>query len=286
VILNSYAKLNLYLSVRNKRKDSYHNLTTIFERISLADRIILKLRKDGQIKMSCSDKGLACDSSNLVLRAAKLLQESCRVKKGVQIRLIKRIPIGAGLGGGSSNAAYTLMGLNKLWKLNLTRGKLAALALRLGSDVPFFIYDCPFALGEGRGEKIKPIKEAGKLRLWHILAVPRIRVSTPLIYKKWDESLTRPGYDVKIILPALKKRGIFSLTQALFNSLEPVTKQLYPEVKRIKDKLLKSGVRLSLMSGSGSAVFGIVATRKEAARLARQFKREKASWRVFCSRTV
>jgi 4-diphosphocytidyl-2-C-methyl-D-erythritol kinase len=248
------------------------------------------------------------DSLNLAFRSAKLLQDSLKLNKGVNIKIVKRIPMGSGLGGGSSNAASVLMGLNKIWKLKLSQKKLSYLGAKVGSDVPFFIYDCPFALGKGRGDKIRPLKGLNKVRLWHILIVPKICVSTPLIYKNWDElksrrsppslktgnrnknswpiGLTRPKYSANIIISALRKNDFLLLKGAIFNSLESVATALYPEVLRIKEKLLQFGLQSILMSGSGPAVFGVVSSRKEAVGLCRQLKKRSRFWQVFLTRTV
>jgi len=287
---NSYAKLNLYLEVLHKRKDNYHNIKTIFERIDLADKIILKSRRDKKINISCNESSVPQDSANLAWRSAKLLQDSFNIDKGVDIKIIKRIPVGSGMGGGSSNAASTLVGLNKLWKLNLPQNKLAELAKKLGCDVPFFIYNTPFALGEARGDKIKPLKALTNVRLWHILVVPNIEVSTASIYKRWDKysktfKLTMPEYNVNIMNLALKKNDLLLIGDALFNSLEPVTTRLYPQINEVKEKLIQLGVKSILMSGSGPAVFGIVSSRKEALSLRRQLKSNSFFGEVFVSRT-
>ncbi len=287
---NSYAKLNLYLEVLNKRKDNYHNIKTIFERIDLADKIILKSRRDKEIKVTCNVTAVPRDNTNLAWRSAKLLQDSFNIDKGVDIKIIKRIPVGSGLGGGSSNAASVLLGLNKLWKLNLAQNKLAGLAGKLGCDVPFFIYNSPFALGEARGDKIKPLKALYSVRLWHILVVPNIEVSTASIYKRWDKyfktfKLTVPRYNVNIMNLALKKGNFPLIGDALFNSLEPVTAALYPQIDAIKERLIQLGVKSILMSGSGPAVFGIVSSRKEALSLYGQLKTDSSFGEVFVSRT-
>ncbi|MCX5710525.1 MAG: 4-(cytidine 5'-diphospho)-2-C-methyl-D-erythritol kinase [Candidatus Omnitrophica bacterium] len=205
MILKSYAKLNLFLQVfKRQRKDSYHNLITLFERIDLFDSITLKKRADSKIRVICSDRNVPSGKSNLCFRAASLLQDTCGVDKGVDIIIKKRIPVGAGLGGGSSNAAATLLGLNKLWGLDLSLSRLVSLSGKIGSDVPFFIYNVPFALGTSRGDKIYPLGNMKKVRLWHLLVVPNIHVSTPLIYRKFDQfsGLTRPVYNVKILTSA------------------------------------------------------------------------------------
>jgi 4-diphosphocytidyl-2-C-methyl-D-erythritol kinase len=310
LILNSYAKLNLYLLVLNKRGDNYHNIKTVFERIDLSDKIILIPRQDNKIKIISSARNIPKDSSNLAYRSAKLLQNRFNINRGADIKIIKHIPVGGGLGGGSSNAASVLVALNKLWGLNLDRDKLAGLAKKIGCDVPFFIYNAPFALGVARGDRIRILDTLSKVRLWHILAVPKTEVSTELIYNKWDiamksfketlsnlfgressgilkkAGLTRPSYDVKMLTSALRKKDLFLISKALFNSLQEVTAKLYPEVARIKEKLGILGVKAILMSGSGPAIFGIVHSRKEAVSLCRQLREENKSWRVFTTSTI
>jgi 4-diphosphocytidyl-2-C-methyl-D-erythritol kinase len=287
LVLNSCAKLNLYLLVLNKRKDKYHALKTIFERISLSDKIILRGRRDKLIKIICSDPQVPKDEANLCFRSAKLLQQKFNCLRGIEIEIVKHIPVGAGLGGGSSNAATVLMGLNRLWRLNLSRSRLVSLAKEIGCDVPFFIYQSSFALGSARGDKIKPLPLLKGVRLWHLLVVPKIKVSTPLIYAKWDEysGLTRKNCNDKMINLALRKNRLFREGGLLYNSLEEVTTRLYPEVKRVKTELARLGLKSILMSGSGPAVFGIASSRKEAATIERQLKKKSRSWRVFVART-
>lgn len=290
--LNSYAKLNLYLAVLSKRRDNFHELQTVFERISLCDKITLTSRKDNRIVLSCSEKKLCSVTSNLAYKSAKLLKDKFKIKKGVTIELEKRIPVGSGMGGGSSNAATVLLGLNRLWKLGLSKDELANIAQELGSDVAFFIYECSFALGQGRGEIIKPLKEFKKTRFWHVLVIPKIHVSTPLIYKEWDKlksrdkRLTIPIKNVKILCLGLKNRDINLLRKGIYNNLEPITTKLYPQVNRVKKRLDLLGISANLMSGSGSSVFGLVANRKEAVKLSKQLCQENEFWQVFVVNTV
>jgi len=288
LVIHSFAKVNLFLEVTNKRPDSYHNLKTVFERISLWDSLTLKTRSDGLIKIKCSDKDIPAGEGNLCFKAAKILKDTFSSLKGVDIGIVKRIPSGAGLGGGSSNAAAVLSGLNRLWKLNLPKAKLAASGARVGSDVPFFIYDTPFALGSGRGERIKPLNNLRNKKLWHILVVPKIHVSTPLIYRRFDDfaGLTKPASNVKILSSALAKTGLSLNPGLLFNSLEQVTIKIYPQVRQVKDALLSLGLTSVLMSGSGPAVFALVSSGKEALRLAGILRKKHKSWRVFTVSTV
>lgn len=290
--VNSYAKLNLFLEVVNKRRDNYHNLRTVFERIGLCDKIILRARTDKKIRVICrGNYRIPVGKTNLAYRSAELLQRNLGVAAGVDIKIIKHIPVASGMGGGSSNAASVLLGLNKLWGLKLNRKKLVDLAQRIGSDVPFFLYNSRFALGSGRGDKIRPLNSLNALRFRHIIIVPKIRISTPSIYRRWDAihktfKLTRSVPDVKIFLHRLKQNNPVVLGGSLFNSLEEISMRLYPRIRRIKERLVSFGLKTILMSGSGPALFGIVSSRKEAISLAKHIRRENRSWQVFVTETV
>jgi 4-diphosphocytidyl-2-C-methyl-D-erythritol kinase len=291
LILDSYAKLNLYLLVINKRKDNYHTLRTVFERISLADKITLKSRTDNKIILHCDYPGLPKDYTlNLAFRSAKLLQDRFNVSKGVDIFIKKNIPIGSGMGGGSSNAATVLIGLNRLWRLGLSVDKLAVIASQVGSDVPFFVYQSRFAQAGGRGEIIEVIKSLRRLKLWHVLVIPNLKVSTPFIYKKWDKTksfgLTRPKDDVRILKLGLAKKDTSLLSGRMYNSLDEVACLEYPEIQEIKKKLLTLGAKAILMSGSGPTVFGTFSSKKEALALYRKLKAKKRSWDKFLTHTI
>jgi 4-diphosphocytidyl-2-C-methyl-D-erythritol kinase len=292
--LNSYAKLNLFLQVVNKRSDNYHNLNTVFERVSLSDKIILKPRGDKKIRIICEDTNVPKGKSNLCYQSALVLRKIFKIDNGLDIKIIKHIPVGAGLGGGSSNAATVLLGLNKLWKLDLTRKRLVEIAKNIGCDVPFFIFNASFASASGRGDEIKLLGALKDTKLWHVLVVPNLTVSTPFIYKKWDKDsrLTMPKFDVKLLTPleslteALRKNDLFVINEFLFNSLEPVTVKYYPKVGNIINKLIKSGLKTILMSGSGPAVFAVVSSRKEAINSVRKFKEKNKGLKVFIVRTT
>jgi len=292
VVLHSYAKLNLYLEVLNKRADGYHNIKTLFERIDLADKITLNPTGSGETTITSNSRLIPKDKKNFAYQAAELLRKEYRISEGLRIHIEKNIPVGAGLAGGSSNAAAVLMGLNKLWNLRLSRSKLAGIAARIGSDVPFFVYDVPFAQACGRGEKISIVNSLKSRRLWHILVVPDFSVSTPLIYRHWDllkdnkkARLTRPKLGVKILISRLRKKLVLSSNSGLYNGLEIVTANKYPELISIKNKLRGKGIKKRiLMSGSGPACFSIVSSRKEAVVRVRQLKDVK-SWKVFVTKT-
>jgi 4-diphosphocytidyl-2-C-methyl-D-erythritol kinase len=287
VIVKSCAKVNLYLEVLSKRKDNYHNIKTIFERIDLSDKITLRVRLGGLITLDCNNPTVPKDESNLCFRAAKLLQDRYKVKKGVDITINKHIPVGAGLGGGSSNAAAVLTALNKLWGLNLNLSRLLTLAEKIGCDVPFFVYDVPFAFGTSRGDKIKPLEKLKKLKLWHVLVFPGIKVSTPLIYKKFDRisGLTRSRYSVKILTSTLAKYPSVLGSGGLFNSLQAVTEKEYPEVSRIRSSFQELGQNSLLMSGSGPTVFSLARSRQEALLLKKAIESKHKSWEVFLAGT-
>jgi len=290
VTLNSYAKLNLYLAVLNRRKDGYHNIKTIFERITLADTITLKPRRDKKLRIISASPDIPKNIKNTALRSAKLLQDSFNIRQGLDIKIVKRIPVGSGLGGGSSNAASVLIGLNQLWKLRLSQDELIGYAGKIGADVPFFIYNTAFAQGDEKGDKITPLKHLQRVRLWHILIVPKIKVSTPVIYKEWDKkfpkvTLTKAESDAKILNSALEKSDISLLAKVLYNSLNKVTVKLYPQAEMPLEKLSSLGVRAALMSGSGPAVFGVVSSRKDAVTLYHKLKKANRLWRVFVTTT-
>lgn len=283
LVIKSFAKLNLYLQVLNKRKDNFHNLSTLFARIDLADRLIFRKRLDGLIKIKCSCPDVPLDAANLCYRAVALLKQELKLTLGVQIELKKRIPVGAGLGGGSSNAASVLLGLNKFWDLNLSKTRLIKLGAKLGSDVPFFIHQEKFALGSQRGDKVRPLVSLRKLKLWFILVYPNFKVSTPLIYQKLDNfsGLTRSGCDVKILTSQLLKKGKAVDASCLFNGLEVITSRLYPVVNQVKNALFSMGLDKVMMSGSGSAVFAICDSSRQAQSLENKLRKQYKSWQFF-----
>jgi len=285
----SYAKLNLYLEILDKRPDGYHNLETIFERVSLADEIIIEKAPGNSIRIETDSPDIPQGSGNLVYQAAELLKKDFGISAGLVIKIKKRIPVGAGLGGGSSNAASTLLGLNYLWDLGLRVEELKEYASRLGSDVAFFIYNYPLAVGRARGERIEPWS-GFKKKLWHVIAVPQLNVSTALIYRDLDVSREQTGNKKAFGSSRIKNLGtnggsFLHVKDILFNRLEEVTFKRYPQVGRLKRDLEAQGIRGVLMSGSGSAVFGIVGSRKGGLRIAKILQRFK-NLKVFVAETA
>ncbi|MBI4845366.1 MAG: 4-(cytidine 5'-diphospho)-2-C-methyl-D-erythritol kinase [Candidatus Omnitrophica bacterium] len=266
------AKVNLFLEVLGKRKDGYHELITFFLKIRLFDKIYIKKNKQG-IKVTCCGYSVPCDSSNLVFLAAKAVFKAAGIRdKGVHIHVEKRIPVGAGLGGGSSDAAATIKGVNALYKLKLPREKLLDIARNIGADVPLFLFDQPAALGQGRGDIITPFP--WKKKLWLILVNPKISVSTKEIYEALPITLTKRKNDVKLLVCAFKNPNKKTLEKTLFNRLETVTFKKFKILSKIKKHISALGVRAVLMSGSGSVIFGIVDNREEAMRIKRKFQGE------------
>ena len=282
--LFSPAKVNLYLRVLGRRPDGYHELETVFERLSLGDEIILKKAASG-IALRTDSRKIPSGPRNLAWRAAKLLKETFKIQEGVRIHLKKNIPVSAGLGGGSSNAATVLAGLNRLWKIHLSEKKLLALGASLGSDVPFFLLDARFAVGRGRGERLTRIK-APRAKIWHCLVKPPFGISTKKAYQQLRlSSLTPPGGDVKMLVHSIQKGSVRRCSELLFNSLELSLNKRVRIISKIKNELVRQGALAGLLSGSGSAVFGVFDSRSKAVRAARILRKKNKSWQVFVAST-
>jgi len=268
ISLLSPAKLNLFLKVMNKRPDGYHNLVTLFERVDLCDEITLTLSRGKGIEVFCDHPDVSGGAKNLAFRAAWLLKEKLAVAQGVIIHIKKKIPVAAGLGGGSSNAATVLLGLNKLWQLFLNRQELVNLGKIIGSDVPFFLYDCSWAIGTQRGDTIKKISLPAKL--WHILVVPRIKVYSREVFTRLrlppKMQLTKKMTDVNM-LPALRRNDLSYVGELLSNDLESTVTQLHPNILKLKNKIRSLKTLGVCLSGSGPAVFGLTDSQQHAEEL-------------------
>ncbi|MEV5036927.1 4-(cytidine 5'-diphospho)-2-C-methyl-D-erythritol kinase [Peribacillus frigoritolerans] len=248
------AKINLALDVLFKRPDGYHEVEMIMTTVDLADRIELKEITGNHIQILSHNRFVPDDHRNLAYQAAFILKERFGINKGVSITIEKNIPVAAGLAGGSSDAAATLRGLNRLWKLGLSMDELAEIGAEIGSDVSFCVYGGT-ALARGRGEKITHLPAPPKC--WVILAKPTIGVSTADIYKRLQTSkMEHP--DVPGMISAIMENNYHDVCEGLGNVLEQVTLQLYPEVANIKDQMKTFGADSVLMSGSGPTVFGLV----------------------------
>ena len=250
--IQSYAKINWTLDVLFKREDGYHELRTIYQTVSLHDELSFS-ETSGVIKIHCDDSRVPCDSTNLAYKAALALREVTGTSKGARIEIEKKIPVAAGLGGGSSNAAATLLVLIKLWQIEIDESELIRIAARLGSDVPFFLIGGT-ALGVGRGEEVYPFEQ---IHCEHLLLVnPGFAVSTRDAYEKLSRLTTSEAASI-IPFTLLAAKGISELPLVARNDLEEPVLAAHPEIAEVKLRLLSLGARHALMSGSGATVFGV-----------------------------
>ncbi|MBI5103221.1 MAG: 4-(cytidine 5'-diphospho)-2-C-methyl-D-erythritol kinase [Nitrospirae bacterium] len=264
MILSAPAKINWFLRVEGRRDDGYHDIVSPMQRIDLFDTLIFE--DSGDIEL-VSDLDVPREN-NLVYKAARLLRGFSSHRGGARITLKKEVPVAAGLGGGSSDAAATLMGLNRLWGLYLDNETLMGLGAALGSDVPFFMGP-PFSLAEGRGEIITPLASGVSHSL--LLVNPGIAVSSGWAYNSL-EKLTNITVDIKLFCRALDSRDYKALRQYVFNDLEPPVIRAHEVVASIKRTLLEHGAELSVMSGSGPTVFGVFSSREKADEAAGKMK--------------
>ena len=253
----SPAKVNLFLKITGQRVDGYHELVSVFVPVALYDKLKISKSEKG-LEVYCTGRELPKGQDNLVNRAAISFFEKTGTRKGVKITLIKKIPISSGLGGGSSDAAATLKGLNQLWPNPLSKEDLEKLALSLGADVPFFLLQKP-AIARGIGEILQPIENFPSF--WYVIVSPDLMVSTAWAYERTKLELTNNGN--QNIVNRLKK-GIFNIPDLLFNDLERVTLVKYPFLCSIKDSLIKLGALGALMTGSGPSIFGLFDSAKKA----------------------
>jgi 4-diphosphocytidyl-2-C-methyl-D-erythritol kinase len=250
--IRSYAKINWTLDVLFRREDGYHELRTIYQTISLYDRLRVSAL-DSAIEITCDDPRVPCDETNLAHKAASLLREATSQTKGARIEIEKRIPVAAGLGGGSSNAAAALLALKRLWQVEIAYADMVKIAMRLGSDVPFFLTGGT-ALGVGRGEEVYPLEE---VEVAHLLIVnPGFAVSTADAYAKLSR-LTRVEAARIIPFTLIAAKGIRELPLAASNDFEEVVSAAYPKIAELKRRLVALGAQNASMTGSGATVFGV-----------------------------
>lgn len=275
----SPAKINLFLHVRGKRPDGYHELFSLMCRINLLDEISLQIGEGHGVEISCAHPKVPVDSSNLACRAARLFQRELNSQYGVKIHLKKNIPVAAGLGGGSSNAASVLLALNIFHNHPFSTEELMKMGLELGADVPFFIFQKP-AVATGIGEKLAAFE--GSLPYRILLLYPGVEVSTAETYQNLNLGLTKDEKKPKSSNLKLKVKR-FDPAQDLTNDLERVTVQKYPEIRLAKEKMLEFGAVGALMSGSGSTVFGLFDNAATAETAEQALKKDKANknWQLF-----
>lgn len=258
------AKINLMLDVLHKRPDGFHEVEMVMTMIDLADRLEMSEQKRDTIIITSQAGYIPLDEKNLAFQAARLIKERYDVKKGVHIHLDKNIPVAAGLAGGSSDAAATLRGLNRLWGLGIPQQELLALGAELGSDVPFCVTGGT-ALATGRGEILTPIPNPPQC--WVIVAKPPINVSTAEVYGRLRSEQIQRHPSAERMVEALTQGSFQQMCQSLGNVLEEVTLKMHPEVQQLKEGMLKLGADGALMSGSGPTVFGLVSKESKVARI-------------------
>lgn len=281
------AKINLRLRVVGKRSDGYHLLDTIMVPVSLYDEIEikkLKLRRRSRpmqpaLTVTCDPPSLPQGEGNLVYQAARLIMNQSGVAAALHIHIRKRIPVGAGLGGGSTDAAKTLVGLNRMLQLGLSSKRLEKLGALLGADVPFFIQAKP-ARARGIGDHLQTLPRLPKLSL--VILYPKFAVSTAWVYRNLRFKLTKPT--VKFSIVSLLG-NINRIIELLVNDLEAVTIARHPKIGTLKKKLIQAGALGALMSGSGSSVFGIFTSHQQARQAFNRLRREKMLG-VFLVRTL
>lgn len=279
VVVRAHAKINLCLEVRGARTDGFHELRTIFQSLDLHDTLTF-VRVKGPFHLTCASPDVPCDTSNLVWRAASAVSEIVRGEKephGVHVTLDKRIPVGGGLGGGSSDAAATLAALSRLWKADLDAARLQEVASTLGADVPYFCVGGA-ALGLGRGDELYPLADLAAW--WVVLVTPPFAVLTSDAYRWFDADGTRADQDTVGVIHSADR----ALAVRVTNDLEPAVNRRHPAIATIRAALEREGAVAAALSGSGSSVFGLFRNGRDAARASRTASR--LGWRGQIARTL
>lgn len=275
LVLSAAAKVNLTLEVLGRRNDGYHEIVTVMQAVDLSDRLVLEDAEVLELRTAASD--VPTDGTNLALKAAATLRERAGTSRGARITLEKKIPVAAGLGGGSADAAATLIGLNRLWGLRWSTAQLAEVAVTLGMDVPFFLRGGA-ALGTGRGEQLEPLASCA---LALVLVNPRGAASTAEIYSGVLPSMYSDGGRARTMAAALRSRQPSRVAGARGNTLERVATSRYQDVAQIEAALLAAGALGAAMSGSGLTVFGVARSYDHARQIRDRIGRARwACWAV------
>lgn len=263
--LNAYAKVNLTLDVGGVRPDGYHDIESVMHTIALHDSITLREAGEGVELIVLDGAAVPADHRNLVVRTAEMLRDMFGVQRSVQIELMKRIPVAAGLGGGSSDAAVTLLGLVQLWKLRLEGRQVLGLATKLGGDVPFFL-EGGGAVARGKGEKLTFLSPLPTT--WMVLARPRTEVLTSWAYKQLQPAAIATRPDTQAMIDALRREDVREVGRLLHNVFEPVITAAHPTIGELKARILKGEAYGASMSGTGPSVFGLMANEAAAHKVA------------------
>lgn len=277
LLLKAPAKINYRLDVLRRREDGYHDLRMVMQRVDLCDEIEIRLAEQPGIRVTCGSEGVPDGPGNIAWRAADALLQLSDWHGGIDIFIDKRIPVAAGLGGGSSDAATVIMGVNEILELGLSDQRLREIGVRLGADVPFFIYK-KTAIAEGIGDQFTPLENVPQL--WIVLANPGVHVSTGWVY----QNLQLTGKREIAKIPS-SYNGLEDVCAILSNDLEPVTFTKFPVVQQLKNLLGSWGAAASLMSGSGATVFGLFADEVKAREVANRIAEERG-WFAQAVRTL
>lgn len=253
IYLKARAKINVSLDILGKRDDGYHEMRMVMQTLELHDTLYIKKIDKPHIKLITNLPWLPTDEKNLAYRAAEVLREECNIKQGIFISITKNIPVAAGLAGGSSNCAATLVGIRKLFRLNLPNERMYAIGKSLGADVPFCLMRGT-ALAEGIGEKLTRLPNHPATYV--VLAKPPINVSTKTVFKEFDMCNVKKRPNTEKIISAIGNSDVYSVSQELCNVLETVTEEMHPIVADLKSIMLNHNAMGSIMSGSGPTVFG------------------------------
>ncbi len=280
--VSSPAKINLFLKVLGRRRDGYHNLLTLFHRVSLADTLRLERRAKG-FKLTCSDPRLSTGEDNLITRAWRLLEKRFPRIGGMRVHLTKKIPVGAGLGGGSSNAAAFLRAANRLCRLGLSPKELAVLGRQLGADVPFFIFNINQGIGTERGDKIRP--RPVRAKWWFLLLISSRGLSTPKVYQALPRPLpavflTKLSRSVTMTCDFLEAKDLLGLSRQLDNDLEKAAFRLRPSLRKQIAQLNNMGIPAVRMSGSGPTLFAVFPQAAPAQKVMRHLRRVLPSKKI------
>jgi 4-diphosphocytidyl-2-C-methyl-D-erythritol kinase len=269
LVISTPAKVNLFLEVLGKRPDGYHDLETLMVAVTLEDELEFQSDQSGALTLSCDRPELSCGPENLVLKAAERLRRHTGSKLGARIRLTKRIPMQAGLAGGSSDAAATLRGLNELWDLGLSDQRLAEIGAEIGSDVPFF-FSPGVAWCTGRGEKVEPIPLGRDLDF--VLASPAVGLSTASVFREVE--VPQQAVSGAAIREAVRRGDVEEVGRRLHNRLQQPAERLCPQVREVREALAAANPAGVLMTGSGTTVYGLCRDRNDAIRVARTMSAE------------
>lgn len=276
--LQAFAKINLGLDVLGKREDGYHEVRMIMQTIRMYDQLDMRKSVEPGIHLTTNKKYIPGDENNLVWRAAKLMMDTCGIIEGVSIHLHKVIPVAAGMAGGSSDAAATLVGMNRLFHCGLSKEKLMELGVQIGADVPYCVLRGT-ALAEGIGEKLTVLPPMPDC--WILIGKPGISVSTKYVYTTLDLNTDTVHPDIDGMKKALEDGNLYGITERMGNVLQDVTIPAYPEVERIKEQMKTLGAVNAMMSGSGPTVFGIFDNEEKAQKACQKLRESRSCQQVF-----